>query len=82
MEIRILSSSEEIPEIDHVLVVKLDSQRFEVSGTAACESANAAYLRPIQFDRPSDALRHAEEFASTHALPMIFVKGFQPRAGL
>jgi hypothetical protein len=78
MEICALSSNEEIPELDHVLVVKLGEQRFEVSGTAGCERTDAAFLKPVLFESQSDALQCATQFASAHELPTVFVKGFQP----
>ena len=81
MDICTLSSSEEVPETDHVIVVKLGPHRFEVSGTAGCESSDATYLRPLLFKQQDDALKQAEEFATAHALPAIYVKGFQPAAG-
>jgi hypothetical protein len=78
MEICALSSNEEIPELDHVLVVKLGSRRFEVSGTAGCERTDAAFLKPALFERQADAMHCATQFASAHELQTIFVKGFQP----
>lgn len=78
MEICALSSNEEIPELDHVLVVKLGSRRFEVSGTAGCERTDAAFLKPALFERQDEAMRCATQFASAHELQTIFVKGFQP----
>jgi hypothetical protein len=80
MEICELSSSEEVPETDHVIVVKLGPHRFEVSGTAGCETSESTYLRPLMFKQQVDALKQAEEFAAAHALPAIYVKGFQPAA--
>jgi hypothetical protein len=81
MDICALSVTEEVPEVDHVIVVKLGPQRFEVSGTAGCESSDATYLRPLMFAQQADALKQAEEFATAHALAAIYVKGFQPTAG-
>lgn len=78
MDILALGASEEIPEIDHVVVVRLDNERFEISGTAGCERTDATFLRPELFRRQSDALKRAEEFALAHSLPAIYVKGFQP----
>jgi hypothetical protein len=78
MEICALSSNEEIPELDHVLVVKLGSRRFEVSGTAGCERTDADFLKPVMFEQQTDAMNFATQFASAHELPTIFVKGFTP----
>jgi len=78
MEICALSSSQEIPQLDHVLVVKLGDQRFEVSGTAGCERNDAVFLKPVLFERQSDAIHCATQLASAHELRTIFVKGFRP----
>jgi hypothetical protein len=78
MEIATLGPNEEIPMPDHVVVVRLGNERFEVSGTAGCEQVDASFLRPVLFSTPSDALKRAEEFAAEHSLPTIYVKGFQP----
>ena len=82
MEICALASNEELPELDHVIVVKLGPERFEVSGTAGCERIDAIYLRPVLYRAQSDALKRAEEFAEAHALPSIYIKGFDPAASL
>ena len=37
MEICALGSNEELPEPDHVIIVKLAHERFEVGGTARCK---------------------------------------------
>ena len=81
MDLCALSVSEEVPQTDHVIVVKLGPQRFEVSGTAGCERSDATYLRPRLFEAQADALKLAEDFADAHALSAIYVKGFQPTAG-
>lgn len=81
MDIRALSVSEEIPQPNHVIVVKLGAQRFEVSGTADCKRSDATYLRPQLFERQADALKQAEAFAAAHALRTIYVKGFRPAIG-
>ena len=80
MEICALGSSEEVPLLDHVVVVRLGNERFEVSGTAGCEvvAATATYLRPVLFREQADALKRAAEFAQAHSLPAIYVKGFLP----
>jgi hypothetical protein len=84
LEICTLGSSEELPELDHVIVVKLSNERFEVSGTAGCEStdADAVYLRPMLFRQQAEALKRAQEFAQAHSLPSIYVKGFTAPASL
>lgn len=82
LELCALGSSEELPELDHVIVVKLANERYEVSGTAGCESTDAVYLRPVLYRARSDALKRAEEFAEAHALPSIYIKGFDPAASL
>ena len=64
--------------LDHVIVVRLGNQHFEVSGTAGCESSAATYLRPRSFAQQAEALKQAEEFAAAHSLQTIYVKGFQP----
>jgi len=81
MDIRALSVNQEIPQPNHVIVVKLGYQRFEVSGTAGCERKDATYLRPMLFEQQTDALKRAEEFAAAHALQTIYVKGFRPTTG-
>jgi hypothetical protein len=81
MDIYALSVTEEIPTLDHVIVVKLGQQRFEVSGTADCEGSTSTYLRPQLFVTQTEALQQAEEFADAHSLATIYVKGFQPTVG-
>jgi hypothetical protein len=76
MDVHALGSNEELPELDHVIVVKLANARFEVSGTAGCERTDAVYLRPVVFSHQADALKHAEEFADAHSLRSIYIKGF------
>lgn len=76
VDIHALGSNEELPEIDHVIVVKLANDRFEVSGTAECEQTDAVFLRPVLFSEQADALQRAEEFAQAHSLSFVYVKGF------
>ena len=80
MEIYALKSSEEVPLLDHVVVVKLGNERFEVSGTAGCErvAATSTFLQPVLFREKTDALRRAAEFAEAHSLHAIYIKGFRP----
>jgi len=79
MKICALRSNEEVPELDHVIVVRLAYERFEVSGTAGCKRSNVIYLRPVSYSQQSDALKCAREFADAHALRSIYVKGFHFR---
>ena len=72
-----LGPAEPVRDADHVLVVKHDEGRFEVTGTAAAGTPDASYLTPSPFDDKDAALACAEAFAKVHGLPVIYVKGFR-----
>jgi hypothetical protein len=76
--IRQLGPKDDLPSVDHVLVVKLAPGRFEVSGTAGT-GPNASYLPATVFPNQYDALAGADDFARRHGIKRIYVKGFRPQ---
>ena len=72
-----LGPADPVKEPDHVLVVRQDDGRFEVSGTAGAGKPDSHYLTPAPFADKEDAMICALSFAETHGLPTVFVKGFQ-----
>jgi hypothetical protein len=80
MRFKKLAPGDPLPKIDHVLVAKLDPNRFEVSGTGDARKPRPAYLAATAHATQASALAQAEEFARTHGLKVIHVKGFTPRA--
>ena len=79
MHFRKLAPTDPVPRIDHVLVVKLAPNRFEVSGTAdGKKKGEAAYLTATPHETQDAALAQAEAFAKEHGLKVIHVKGFTP----
>jgi hypothetical protein len=77
--IRQLGPTDDLPRVDHVLVVKLAPNCFEVSGTAGA-GPTANYLPATPFANQVDALASAEDFAREHKLKCVYVKGFRPKA--
>ena len=81
MRFKKLAPTDAIPRIDHVLVVKLAPNRFEVSGTAdGKKKDDADYLGATPHETQDAALAQAEAFAHKHNLKLIHVKGFTPHA--
>lgn len=74
-DIHELGPSEPVTQPDHVLVVKHDDSKFEVSGTAGAGKPDAHYLTPAPFEDREDALVCAKTFADAHGLS-VFIKGF------
>lgn len=72
-----LGPAEPVAQPDHVLIVKHDDGKFEVTGTAGAGQPDARFLTPSPFDDKSEAIACALSFAATHALPVIYVKGFR-----
>jgi hypothetical protein len=72
-----LGPADPVKEPDHVLVVKHDDDRFEVSGTAGAGKPDAHYLTPAPFADKEDAMICAVTFADEHGLPTVYVKGFR-----
>ena len=79
-EIRELGPAEPVTEPDHVLIVKHDDGKFEVSGTADAGKPDAHYLTPSPFEDKEDAIVCAQSFAEAHGLPVIYAKGFWMQA--
>jgi hypothetical protein len=75
-----LGPADPVKEPDHVLVVKHDDGRFEVSGTAGAGKPDAHYLTPAPFADKEDAMVCAMSFAEAHGLATVFVKGFRVEA--
>ena len=75
---RQLGPKDDLPRVDHVLVVKLAPGQFEVSGTAG-SGPGAQYLPARAFANQYDALASAEEFARQHKIKSVYVKGFRPQ---
>jgi hypothetical protein len=71
-----LKPGEPVRQPDHVLVVKHDDGKFEVTGTAGADKPDARYLTPPPFEDKGHALACAQAFADAHALPLIYIKGF------
>jgi hypothetical protein len=71
-----LGPADPVKEPDHVLIVKHDDGKFEVSGTAGAGKPDAQYLTPSPFEDKEDALVCAQSFAEAHSLAVIHVKGF------
>lgn len=80
MRFKKLAPGEALPKLDHVLVAKLEPNRFEVSGTADARKKEPAYLAATAHETQDSALAQAQEFARTHGLKLIHVKGFTPQA--
>jgi hypothetical protein len=78
LRIRQLGPKDDLPSINHVLVVKLAPGCFETSGTAGT-GPDARYLAATSFANQYDALRCAEEFARQHKIKCIYIKGFCPQ---
>jgi hypothetical protein len=79
-EIRELGPAEPVAEPNHILIVKHDDGKFEVSGTAGTGKPDAHFLTPSPFEDKEDAIVCAQSFAETHDLPVIYVKGFHIQA--
>jgi hypothetical protein len=79
-DIRELAPAESVREPDHVLVVKHDDGKFEVSGTAGAGKPDAHFLTPSPFEDKEDAIICAQSFAEAHALPTVYVTGFRAEA--
>lgn len=75
-QFRELGPAEAVGDPDHVLIVKHDEGRFEVTGTAGAGKPDARFLTPPPFDDKDAALACAEAFATVNALPVIYIKGF------
>lgn len=75
--VRELKPTEPVKQPDHILVVKHDDGKFEVTGTAGAGKPDARYLTPSPFDDKDEAIDCAQSFAAAHALPVIYVKGFR-----
>jgi hypothetical protein len=78
--IRELGPADPVKEPNHVLVVKHDDGRFEVSGTVGAGEPDAHYLTPAPFADKEDAMVCAVSFADAYGLPTVFVKGFRADA--
>ena len=81
MHFRKLAPTDPVPRIDHVLVVKLAPNRFEVSATAGGKKKHreeAEYLAATAHATQDSAIAQAEAFAKEHGLKTIHVKGFTP----
>jgi len=76
-EVRALGPAEPVREPDHVLIVKHDDGKFEVTGTAGAGKPDAHFLTPAPFEDREGAFVCAKSFAETHHLPVIYVKGFR-----
>lgn len=76
--IRELRPTQAVPNLNHVLVVKLDSGKFEVSGTAGAGHRDTHFLTPAMFGDQQSALQCARDFAGANAISTIHVKGFRP----
>lgn len=76
-DFRELGPTDPIKEADHVLVVKHDNERFEVSGTAGADTTDARFLTPAPFEDKDDALVCAQSFAQAHGIAVVHVKGFR-----
>ena len=74
-----LGPKDDVTSTDHVLVMKLAPEHFEVSGTAGT-GPNATYLPATKFTNQYDAFATAEEFAHERGIRSIYVKGFSPQA--
>lgn len=79
-DIRELEPAEPVREPDHVLIVKYDDGKFEVSGTADAGKPDAHFLTPSLFEDKEDAIVCAQSFADAHGLPVIYVKGVRLEA--
>ena len=79
-EIRELGPAEPVREPDHVLIVKHDDGKFDVSGTADAGKPDAHYLTPSPFEDKEDAMVCAQSFAEAYGLSVIYVKGFSAQA--
>ena len=55
-DIRELEPAEPVREPDHVLIVKYDDGKFEVSGTAGAGKPDAHFLTPSPFEDKEDAI--------------------------
>jgi hypothetical protein len=76
--VRELRPTQAVPHLNHVLVVKLDSGMFEVSGTAGAGRPDARFLCASTFDNQQSALQCARDFAGANRISTIHVKGFHP----
>jgi hypothetical protein len=79
-QFRELGPAEAVGDPDHVLIVKHDEGRFEVTGTSGAGKPDARFLTPDPFDDKDAAIACAEAFATVNALPVIYVKGFRVSA--
>jgi hypothetical protein len=76
-QFRDLGPAEAVGAPDHVLIVKHDEGRFEVTGTSGAGEPDARFLTPPPFEDKDAAIACAEAFATANALPVIYVKGFR-----
>jgi hypothetical protein len=76
-QFRELKPAEAVGDPDHVLIVKHDEDRFEVTGTAGAGKPDARFLTPSPFDDKETALACAQSFADAEKLAVIYVKGFK-----
>ena len=79
-QFRELGPTEAVGEPDHVLIVKHDEGRFEVTGTSGAGKPDARFLTSPPFEDKDAAIACAEAFATVSALPVIYVKGFRVTA--
>jgi hypothetical protein len=79
-QFRELGPAEAVGDPDHVLIVKHDEGRFEVTGTSGAGKPDARFLTPDPFDDKGAAIACAEAFATVNSLPVIYVKGFRVSA--
>ena len=75
-----LRPSDPVKQPDHVLIVRHDDGKFEVSGTVGAGKPDAQYLTPTPFDDKEDAMVCAQSFADAHNLLIVHIKGFRMEA--